>query len=122
MNQDRRGEPGRSTYISLINDTQEGIPAVKDSPKRLSVVKRLAKKMGGKVKHFYLTIGDYDLVVIYEMPDETTMAKFLLTVAALGDTLAEARAKAYRNVQRIHFSRRHYRRDIAAPAQEARVQ
>ena len=46
----------------------------------------------------------------------------VLTVAALGDTLVEARAKAYRNVQRIHFSLRHYRRDIAAPAQEARVQ
>ena len=46
----------------------------------------------------------------------------VLTVAALGDTLADARAKAYRNVRHIHFSRCHYRRDIAAPAQEARVQ
>ena len=46
----------------------------------------------------------------------------VLTVAALGDTLTEARAKAYRNVQHVHFSRRHYRRDIAAPAQDARVQ
>ncbi|MCH7578543.1 MAG: phosphoribosylamine--glycine ligase [Chloroflexi bacterium] len=46
----------------------------------------------------------------------------VLTVAALGDTLTEARAKAYRNVQHIHFSLSHYRRDIAAPAQEARVQ
>ena len=46
----------------------------------------------------------------------------VLTVAALGDTLTEARAKAYRNVQHLHFSRRHYRRDIAAPAQNARVQ
>jgi phosphoribosylamine--glycine ligase len=46
----------------------------------------------------------------------------VLTVAALGDSLTEARAKAYRNVQRIHFSRRHYRSDIAAPAQAARVE
>ncbi len=46
----------------------------------------------------------------------------VLTVAALGDTLADARTKAYRNVQHIHFSRCHYRRDIAAPAQEARVE
>lgn len=46
----------------------------------------------------------------------------VLTIAALGDTLTEARAKAYRNVQHVHFSLRHYRRDIAAPAQEARVQ
>jgi phosphoribosylamine--glycine ligase len=46
----------------------------------------------------------------------------VLTVAALGESLTEARAKAYRNVQRIHFSRRHYRSDIAAPAQAARVE
>ncbi len=46
----------------------------------------------------------------------------VLTVAALGDTLTEARAKAYRNVQHIHFSRCHYRKDIGAPAQGARVE
>jgi phosphoribosylamine--glycine ligase len=46
----------------------------------------------------------------------------VLTVAALGESLTEARAKAYRNVQRIHFSRCHYRRDIAAPAQASRVE
>jgi len=46
----------------------------------------------------------------------------VLTVAALGENLTEARAKVYRNVQRIHFSRCHYRRDIAAPAQAARVE
>src|SRR3990170_2122553 len=46
----------------------------------------------------------------------------VLTVVASAPTLAEARAKAYRNVQRIHFSRAHYRRDIAAPAQDARIQ
>jgi phosphoribosylamine-glycine ligase len=43
----------------------------------------------------------------------------VLTVAALGASLSEARGKAYRNIQHIHFSRCHYRRDIAAPAQEA---
>jgi phosphoribosylamine--glycine ligase len=43
----------------------------------------------------------------------------VLTVAALGASLSEARGKVYRNVQRIHFSRCHYRRDIAAPSQQA---
>jgi len=45
----------------------------------------------------------------------------VLTVVATAATLPEARAIVYRNVQRIHFSRAHYRRDIAAPAQDARV-
>lgn len=38
----------------------------------------------------------------------------VLTVVAQGDTMAEAREKAYRNVDRIHFQGAHYRKDIAA--------
>ncbi|RLC58402.1 MAG: phosphoribosylamine--glycine ligase, partial [Chloroflexi bacterium] len=45
----------------------------------------------------------------------------VLTVVATAPTLTEARSKAYRNVQRIHFTNAYYRRDIAAPAQDARV-
>jgi len=36
----------------------------------------------------------------------------ILTVAATGRTMAEAREKAYRNVERIRFQGMHYRRDI----------
>ncbi len=46
----------------------------------------------------------------------------VLTVVASGASLAEARAKAYRNVQRIHFTQAQYRRDIAAPSENARVE
>jgi phosphoribosylamine---glycine ligase len=45
----------------------------------------------------------------------------VLTVVASAPTLADARAKVYANVQRIHFTAAQYRRDIAAPAQDARV-
>ena len=45
----------------------------------------------------------------------------VLTVVATAPTLQEARGKAYRNVKLIHFTKAHYRTDIAAPAQDARV-
>jgi len=54
--------------------------------------------------------------------DIVTAGGRVLTVAATAPTLQDARAKVYRNVQRIHFSRAYYRRDIAAPAQEARIE
>jgi phosphoribosylamine--glycine ligase len=41
----------------------------------------------------------------------------VLTVAASAPTLEAARAKAYRNVERIRFPGMHYRRDIAAAAE-----
>jgi len=75
-----------------------------------------------------LTQLEEDVLVFHAGTELTSIGSVVtsggrvLTVAALGDTLTEARAKAYRNVQRVHFSLRHYRRDIAAPAQEARVQ
>lgn len=40
----------------------------------------------------------------------------VLTVVAMGATVAEARAKAYENVERIHFADMQFRRDIAAEA------
>jgi len=44
----------------------------------------------------------------------------VLLVAALGDGIAEARARAYDNVRRIAFEGAHYRNDIAARAVEPR--
>ena len=38
----------------------------------------------------------------------------VLTVAALGDTVSQAREAAYRSAERITFTDRHYRSDIAA--------
>jgi phosphoribosylamine--glycine ligase len=38
----------------------------------------------------------------------------VLTVTATGKSMAEARAKVYRNLTRINFDGCHYRRDIAA--------
>ena len=40
----------------------------------------------------------------------------VLTVTALGDTIAQAREKAYTNVERVQFEGAHYRKDIALRA------
>jgi phosphoribosylamine--glycine ligase len=44
----------------------------------------------------------------------TTDGGRVLTVVALGDTLAQASEKAYSSVERIHFDGMHYRRDVAS--------
>jgi phosphoribosylamine--glycine ligase len=45
----------------------------------------------------------------------------VLTVVGLGETMEEARDRAYRNVGRIHFEGASYRRDIALREVEAPV-
>jgi len=66
------------------------------------------------VFHAGTAIGDDGQVV--------TAGGRVLTVVASASTLQDARAKVYQNVQRIHFTRAHYRHDIAAPSQDARTE
>jgi uncharacterized protein with GYD domain len=73
------------TYVMLLNWTDQGIRNVKDSPKRLDAVKKLAKDLGGEVKSFYMTLGAYDVVLIVEMPNNDKLASLGLKLGSLGN-------------------------------------
>ncbi len=73
------------TYISLLNWTDQGIKEVKDSPNRLEAAKAMLREMGGEIKDIYVTSGQYDMVVIADVPDGDVMAKFVLAAGALGN-------------------------------------
>jgi len=73
------------TYMSLINYTDQGIRNIKESPKRLESTKKTLQKLGGEVKAFYLTQGNYDGVLIFDVPNETALTTFLLTTGAAGN-------------------------------------
>jgi uncharacterized protein with GYD domain len=91
-----------TTYIVLINWTEQGIKNVRDSPKRLDAAKKVIGEMGGSFKDFYLTTGDYDMVAVCEAPDDAVMARFGLTLAQGGNvrtrTLKAFPEKAYREL------------------------
>jgi len=73
------------TYISLNKWTQKGLANLEDSPARLDTVKEAAKAAGGELKAFYMTMGEYDMVVVWEAPDDQTYAKLVLKVLAEGN-------------------------------------
>jgi uncharacterized protein with GYD domain len=73
------------TYFVLINWTDQGIKNVKESPKRVDAAKKSVKDAGGDVKSFYMLQGKYDAVLIMEMPNDETLAKFLLKIGTLGN-------------------------------------
>lgn len=73
------------TYISLIGYTDQGIRNVKDSPKRLDAAKKMLKDMGGELKAFYLTLGNYDIVTVVDAPSDEVVAKFVLALASAGN-------------------------------------
>jgi len=74
-----------TTYIMLANWTDQGIRNVKESPRRLDVAKAALRDMGGEMKAFFLTMGDYDMVAVYEAPDDAVAARFTLQVGQLGN-------------------------------------
>jgi uncharacterized protein with GYD domain len=74
-----------ATYLSLFNWTEQGIRSVKDSPKRLEATRKALKKLGGELKAFYMLQGHYDGVLIFDLPNEEAMTKFLLTTGSAGN-------------------------------------
>ena len=74
-----------ATYLSLFNWTDQGIRSVKDSPKRLESTKKALKKLGGELKAFYMLQGHYDGVLIFDLPNEDAMTKFLLNTGSAGN-------------------------------------
>lgn len=74
-----------STYILLLNYTDQGIRNIKESPKRVDAARALARKHGAELKELYLTMGTYDVVTVVEASSDEAVAKFVLAVGALGN-------------------------------------
>jgi uncharacterized protein with GYD domain len=91
-----------STYIILFKWTDQGMRQVKDSPNRLDKAKNALRDMGGQITAVYMTMGDYDLVAVYEAPDDAVAARFSLMLGMLGNvrstTLKAFPEKAYREI------------------------
>ncbi len=90
------------TYIMLANWTDEGARRIKESPRRLDTAKKALEEMGGEFKAFFMTMGEYDLVAVYEAADDAVAARFTLQVGQLGTvrtrTLKAFPEAAYREI------------------------
>ena len=74
-----------ATYIVLTSFTDQGVRNAKDTTKRSDAVKELAKKFGVTAKEFYWTLGSYDVVGIFEAPDDASMTALGLAIGAGGN-------------------------------------
>ena len=90
------------TYIMLANWTDQGARQVRDSPRRVDTARRSLAEMGGDLKTVYMTMGEYDLVAVYEAPDDAVSARFTLMLGMLGAvrtrTLKAFPEAAYRQI------------------------
>ena len=73
------------TYVSLVHWTEQGIKNYKDSMRRAEDFSKLVESLGGRLREALYTVGEYDIVVITEFPDDETATAALLQVGSLGN-------------------------------------
>jgi len=73
-----------ATYIIMANYTQKGIESIKQGPDRLEASRVAFQAMGAEIKAFYLTTGEFDMVIVAEVPDDITLAKLVLSTGSRG--------------------------------------
>jgi uncharacterized protein with GYD domain len=73
------------TYVMLANWTDQGMRAINDSPRRIDAAKKSLEEMGGQFRSIYMTMGVYDLIMIYDAPDDAVAARFTLMLGKLGN-------------------------------------
>jgi uncharacterized protein with GYD domain len=75
----------RPTYVSLVQFTDKGIQAAKQTTQRVAAWAAKVQSMGVTIKQMYWTLGQYDQVCIFEAPDDETAASALLGADMLGN-------------------------------------
>jgi uncharacterized protein with GYD domain len=73
------------TYISLVQFTDKGIQAAKQTTQRVADWAAKVQSMGVRIKRMYWTLGQYDQVCVFEAPDDETAAAVLLAADMLGN-------------------------------------
>jgi uncharacterized protein with GYD domain len=74
-----------ATYISLVQFTDKGIQAAKDTTQRVADWAAKVQSKGVSIKQMYWTLGQYDQVCIFDAPDDETAASVLLAADMLGN-------------------------------------
>jgi uncharacterized protein with GYD domain len=73
-----------TTYVALANWTDQGARTVGDSPRRLDAARKTLEEMGGRFVSLLMTMGEHDLVLVYEAPDDAVAARFTLLLGKQG--------------------------------------
>ncbi len=70
-------------YITQGRYTRDAIKGMLVKPEdRAEAVSRLIGKVGGKLVGYYVTFGEYDFLLIADVPDNTQMAAALMAAGA----------------------------------------
>ncbi len=77
------------SYLVQVAYTSEALDKLVSKPQdRTDTVRKVVEKLGGKLGPLYLSFGEYDVIGIYEMPDNISAAAFAFAISAGGSCRA----------------------------------
>jgi len=72
-------------FLVQVAYSPEGWQALVKSPQnRIEAVRPSIEKLGGKIDTAYFAFGEYDLVMVFQMPDNVNAAAIAMAFAAGG--------------------------------------
>ena len=72
-------------YVSLVNWTDQGIRALKDTTRRSEAFRKAVESAGGKLVALLYTMGQYDLVAVTELPSDEVGNELALRLGMQGN-------------------------------------
>lgn len=66
-------------FISLMRLKDKALAELAKSPDRSRISAERVEKLGGRSLAIYATMGQYDFIQVFEMPDQTAMMQYLVT-------------------------------------------
>jgi uncharacterized protein with GYD domain len=89
-------------YVVLGKWTEQGIRNVKDTVTRNEQVQAAAEQNGGRLVGSWWTQGAYDIVAVFEFPNDETASAAALAAGMVGNVRTETmRAYGREEMQRI---------------------
>lgn len=76
-------------FISLINFTDQGRRAIKESPDRADAFLADAESLGAKVNALYWTIGGHDGILSFDAVDGETAAALMVHLTSAGNVTVQ---------------------------------
>jgi uncharacterized protein with GYD domain len=90
------------TYILLVNFTDQGMRKIKETISRADAFEAMAKKSGAIIKVLRWTIGRYDVIAVFEAPDDESATALAFSASSLGNVRSEIlRAFSFEEMSRI---------------------
>jgi uncharacterized protein with GYD domain len=91
-------------YVALVNFTDQGIRNIRDLPQSAAAADQRLAAAGISIQRFF-TLGQYDVVVILEAPDDEAMAVGLLSIGIQGN-IRTTTLKAFTQDEFFHLIER----------------